>query len=110
MASVRPARGEIWWHEPPDQKPRPYLILTRNEAIDRLTKLIAVPSTRTIRDLQSEVALDREDGMPDVCVLSTDNITVVRKALLTRRITKLSSEKMTEVCTALDEATDCSSK
>jgi mRNA interferase MazF len=104
---VRPARGEIWWHEPPDEKPRPYLILTRNEAIDRLTKLVAVPSTRTIRHLQSEVPLDREDGMPGSCVLSTDNITVVRKALLTRRITALSPEKMTEVCRALNAAVSC---
>jgi mRNA interferase MazF len=97
----------MWWHEPPHEKPRPYLILTRNEAIDRLTKLIAVPSTRTIRSLQSEVPLDREDGMPGACVLSTDNITVVRKALLTRRITELTPEKMAEVCTALDMATAC---
>ncbi|MGP0103409.1 MAG: type II toxin-antitoxin system PemK/MazF family toxin [Solirubrobacteraceae bacterium] len=75
--------------------------------MDRLTKLIAVPATRTIRSLQSEVALDREDGMPGACVLSTDNIAVVRKALLTRRITELSPERMTEVCRALDKATVC---
>jgi mRNA-degrading endonuclease toxin of MazEF toxin-antitoxin module len=26
-------RGEVWWHEPPDDKRRPVLILTRAEAI-----------------------------------------------------------------------------
>lgn len=27
-------RGEVWWHEPPDSKRRPVLILTRDEAVD----------------------------------------------------------------------------
>jgi mRNA-degrading endonuclease toxin of MazEF toxin-antitoxin module len=45
--------------------------------------------------------------MPGACVLSTDNITVVRKSLLTRRITELGPEKMAEVCKAFDKATDC---
>lgn len=25
-------RGEVWWYEHPDDKPRPALILSRNEA------------------------------------------------------------------------------
>ena len=107
MAPVRPIRGEIWWHEPPDEKPRPYLVLTRDEAIDRMAKLIAVPATRTVRNLRSEVALDHEDGMPEACVLSADNITVVRKALLTRRVTKLNPHRMSQVCEALHKATGC---
>jgi mRNA interferase MazF len=100
-------RGEVWWHEPEDEKPRPYLVLVRDEAIESLTKLVAVPTTRTVRRLPSEVALDHDDGMPSPCVLSTDNITVVQKALLTRRITKLGADRMHEVCRALAYATGC---
>lgn len=100
-------RGEVWWHEPEDDKARPYLLFTRDEAIDSLTQLIAVPATKTIRNLPSEVALDREDGMPAACVLSTDNITVVRKALLTKRITTLRPEKLSQVCRALGAAVSC---
>ena len=48
-----------------------------------------------------------EDGMPRESVLSLDNTTLVRKALLTERITTLSSERMNEVCKALDYATSC---
>jgi mRNA-degrading endonuclease toxin of MazEF toxin-antitoxin module len=66
----------VWWHEPPDDEPRPFVILTRNEAIAGLEKLVAVPTTRTIRGIPSEVELGREDGMPGDCVVSTDNITV----------------------------------
>ncbi|HEY7953217.1 MAG TPA: hypothetical protein VID70_09525 [Solirubrobacteraceae bacterium] len=42
-------RGEVWWYESPDEPPRPWVILTRDEAIDRLTKILAAPATRTIR-------------------------------------------------------------
>ena len=33
-------RGEVWWHEPPDSKRRPVLILTRDEAVDRVFNVI----------------------------------------------------------------------
>jgi mRNA interferase MazF len=104
---MTPTRGEVWWHEPPDDESRPFVILTRNEAIAGLEKLVAIPTTQTIRGIPSEVELSRADGMPGDCVVSTDNITVVRKALLTRHITTLNSERMDEVCRALAYATSC---
>jgi mRNA interferase MazF len=100
-------RGEVWWHEPPDDKRRPVLILTRDEAIDSLNKLVTTPATGTIRGLASEVPVGPDDGMPRESVISLDNTTLVRKALLTGRITTLSSERMNEVCKALDYATSC---
>ena len=62
------ARGEVWWHEAPDERRRPYLVLTRDEVIPFLTQLIAVPITRTIRGIPTEVPLDRSDGMAVECV------------------------------------------
>jgi mRNA interferase MazF len=100
-------RGEVWWHEPPDDKRRPVLILTRDEAIDSLNKLVTAPATGTIRGLASEVPVGPDDGMPRESVISLDNTTLVRKALLTERITTLSSERINEVCKALDYATSC---
>jgi mRNA-degrading endonuclease toxin of MazEF toxin-antitoxin module len=38
--------------------------------------------------------------------VSTDNITVVRKALLTRHITTLGPERVSEVCRALELVQD----
>jgi mRNA interferase MazF len=100
-------RGEVWWHEPPDDKRRPVLILTRDEAIESLNKLVIAPATGTIRGLASEVPVGPDDGMPRESVISLDNTTLVRKALLTERITTLSSERIDEVCKALDYATSC---
>lgn len=64
-------------------------------------------ATRTIRRIPTEVYLDESDGMPAPCVLTLDNFTVVRKAALTRRITRLRPERMAEVCTALNVAVAC---
>jgi mRNA-degrading endonuclease toxin of MazEF toxin-antitoxin module len=48
---MRSARGEVWWYEPPHEKARPVLVLTRSQAVARLEKLVAVPATQTIRGL-----------------------------------------------------------
>jgi mRNA interferase MazF len=100
-------RGEIWWVEDPSAGRRPHLILTRTAAIGVLTQLLAVPATTTIREIPTEVALDESDGMPRACVLSLDNIHLVRRAHFVERITELAPDKLRAVCEALGVATDC---
>jgi mRNA interferase MazF len=99
------ARGEVWWYEDPRAGRRPYLILTRDEAIPVLNQVMAAPATTTIRDIPTEVRLGRDDGMPEECVLSLDNVTVIRRALCTERITTLNPAHLREVCEALRIAT-----
>lgn len=101
------SRGEVWWFEHPAAGRRPYLILTRAEAIPALSRVLAVPATRTVRDIPTEVALDPEDGMPEACVLSLDNVEPIRRSLCTERITRLGPELMGAVCQALAAATGC---
>ncbi len=72
-----------------------------------LNQVIGVPVTRTIRGIPTEVPLDRDDGMPASCVLTVDNISLIRPALCTERITQLSHEKLVAVCEALHAATAC---
>ncbi len=103
------ARGEVWWHEAPNQKRRPYLVLTRDEGIAVLTQVLAVPATRVIRSIPTEVALTPDDGMPANCVLTLDNTHLVRLSHLVERITTLSDLKMTETCSALAFAIRCDS-
>lgn len=100
-------RGEIWWAEHPDAGRRPYLVLTRHAAIPVLDRVLAVPATRTVRGIPTEVQLDEADGMPQPCALSFDNITTMPKALLTERICRLSVNKLEESCRALRAATAC---
>jgi mRNA interferase MazF len=102
------ARSEIWWVEHPDVGRRPFLVLTRQAAIPVLNALLAVPATRKIRLIPTEVVLDIDDGMPEKCALSLDNLTLVPKELFRDRITRLSVERMSEVCRALTLASGCS--
>jgi mRNA interferase MazF len=100
-------RGEIWWVERPADGRRPYLVLVRDSAIPVLQALVCVPATRTIRGIPSEVELGPDDGMPERCVLSFDNVRVLRKAYFVERICTLGPEKMDRVCRALAIATGC---
>lgn len=100
-------RGDVYWYEHPHAGRRPFLILTRTEALAVLNQVLAVPATRTIRRIPTEVPLDESDGMPSRCVLVLDNVASIRPALCTERITTLGPEKLRSVCEALSAATAC---
>ena len=101
------SRGEIWWYEHPRSGRRPFLILTRDEALPVLNQVLGVPATRTVRGIPTEVALDESDGMPARCCLTLDNVTPIRTSLCTQRITTLPEDRLREVCSALGAATAC---
>jgi mRNA interferase MazF len=100
-------RAEIWWVEHPDTGRRPACVLTRQAAIPVLNSVLVAPATRTIRHIPTEVKLTRDDGMPDDCALSFDNLATVPIALLTTRITRLPDTRLPELCSALRAATGC---
>ncbi|MBA3632949.1 MAG: type II toxin-antitoxin system PemK/MazF family toxin [Acidobacteria bacterium] len=95
-------RGDIVWHKfkEPD-KTHPVLILTRNGAIAGLNSITVIPTTTTIRDLQSQVVLTEEDEMREVCAINLDGIQTIPKNKLGFYITHLSEERMQEVFKAI---------
>lgn len=95
-------RGDVVLHKfkEPDKR-RPVLIITRDEAIDKLNSVTVIPTTTTIRDLESQVFLSDNDGMSEPCVLNLDWIQTVPKSKLGRKITTLSDERMEEVFEAI---------
>jgi mRNA interferase MazF len=97
----------VWWYEHPEAGRRPFLVLTRTEAVPVLNQVLAVPTTRTVRRIPTEVPLDQNDGMPAPCVLALDSVSLIRPALCTERITALAPSRMAEVCEALRVATAC---
>ncbi|HEX2016694.1 MAG TPA: type II toxin-antitoxin system PemK/MazF family toxin [Solirubrobacteraceae bacterium] len=100
-------RGELWWLEEPGGGRRPVCILTRAEAIPVLRRVTVAPATRTIRDIPTEVDLGPEDGLPQRCVLTLDNVTTVPKALLVDHIATLPQRRLRELCVALEIALGC---
>lgn len=100
-------RGEVWWHEPPDEKPRPVLVLTRDDVIRRTLDVVAMPASRTPHDWLTEVEIGPEDGMPTASFLVAENTLSAEKVFLLHRMTVLGEAKMAEVCRALDVASGC---
>jgi len=100
-------RGEVWWMDHPTRGRRPACILTRQAAIPVLNSVLVVPATTNVRGIPTEVRLGPEDGMPDECALTFDNLGPVSKALLTERITRLGPAKLAELCAALNVVAGC---
>lgn len=88
-------RGEIRWYTfaSPDKR-RPVLLLTRDA-------VIAVPATRTIRGLSTEVLLSPDDGMPASCALNFDHVGIAQRFRLGAVLTTLSASRWPEVENAL---------
>lgn len=101
------ARGEIWWGEAPDLKGRPYLVLTRDEAIAVLRTVLVAPVTRTVRGIPTEVPLGSDEGLPTVSAATMDNVLPFPKSMLVRRMGALSDGRRHELCSALTAAVDC---
>jgi len=77
------------------------LLLHRDRAYGRLTRVIAAEVTRTIREIPSCVLLTKEDGMPFRCEVNLDNLVSIETELLQRPVTALRRHKMSAVDNAL---------
>jgi mRNA interferase MazF len=105
---ILPARGEVWWCEPPEIGRRPVVVLSRDAAIPRLRRALIAPCTTTIRGLPSEVVLEPGvDPVPRVCAVNLDSVESASTAILTERLGRLASERMESICRALAVAVAC---
>ena len=88
-------RGEVWWAEQPNPiGRRPVLLLSRDEAYHVRNAVTVAQITTTVRNIPVEVALDKKDGLPQLCVVNVDTLTTIKKSLLTQRICALKAEKV----------------
>src|SRR5216684_6178261 len=96
------ARGDIRLYRfaPPD-KARPVVVLTRDSALRYLSTATVAPITSSIRGVPSEVRLDEEDGVKRPCAVNLHNAVTVSQQRLGRRIAHLSTQRMTQLCSAL---------
>lgn len=104
---VKPRRAEIWWGETPDEKGRPYLVVTRDAAIGVVTRILAAPVTRRVRGIPTEVPLGPDEGLPTECAAPFDNLQPIAAALLVRRLGALDDARGDEICAAIAAAVDC---
>jgi mRNA interferase MazF len=102
-----PRRGDVWWLESPEMGRRPVLVITRDSAIDVLTGIVVAPITRTVRNIDSEIRLDSDDGMPELCAASFDNLRTVPRSMMSTKLSRLSTERLSEICGAVSFALEC---
>lgn len=103
-----PLRGELWWCETPDAGRRPCVVLTRDQAIPRLRRIVVAYATTNERGLETEVVLEpTEDPVRQRCVLQLDSTQSLALSLFVDRIGRLSDDRMREVCAALAVAVGC---
>lgn len=100
-------RGEVWWAEAPEFGRRPVLVLSRDAVLSALARPLIAPLTTRIRGLPTEIPLGPDDGLPEECVVSLDNVQPLSAALLVSRQAVLGPAVMDRVCRALVVATDC---
>jgi mRNA interferase MazF len=95
-------RGEIWWARlalPAGR--RPVALVSRDAAyLVRSSVTVAEVST-VVRAIPSEVALGTRDGMPRPCVINTDHLVTIPKAVLEAHIISLSKTKLEQLDAAL---------
>ena len=82
-------------------------VLTRDAAIEVLSAVTCAPITRTIRGIRSEVSVGADEGLPDVSVITCDNLVTLPKAMLAEEpVGRLDLERRAELDRALRYALD----
>jgi len=107
MSVPLPRRGDVWLADLPGDKIRPIVVMTRGNVIRHLHSVVAAPVTSTIRGIPSEVVLTRNDGLLHASVANLDNIQLVSRARLIRRVGALSDASLADACRALRFAVAC---
>ena len=100
-----PRRGDVWLAQL--DKVRPIVVLTRDPFGRILHSVIVAPVTTTIRGISTEVVLGANDGLRVRSVASLDNVQLVARERLIRRVGRASAPSMSAICRALALATGC---
>jgi mRNA interferase MazF len=106
MTDVVPRRGDVWLAEL--DKVRPVVILTRDPLAGLLHAVIAAPITSTVRGLSAEVSVGAEDGVRHTSVANLDNVQLIARSRLVRRVGRARRATMAAICAALAAAVGCS--
>ena len=100
-------RGDVWWGEAPDQKGRPYLVVSRDVANRVMQRVLVAPVTTRARGIQSELPLGTDEGLPYPSVASFDNLRSFPKAMLVRKLGSLADTRSADICAAARATLDC---
>jgi mRNA interferase MazF len=101
------ARGELWWGQAPDEKGRPFLVVSRDAANAVMQRVLVAPVTTRIRRVPSELPLGEAEGLPHPSVASFDNLRPFPKSMLVRPLGALAPERRHLLCAVAAATLDC---
>jgi mRNA interferase MazF len=88
-------------------KRRPVVVLTRDPLGRVLHSVIVGPVTSTVRGLSTEVELSPADGVGKRSVVNLDNLQLLSRTRLVRRVGRAAPATMEQICIAAAEAIAC---
>jgi mRNA interferase MazF len=94
-------RGDVFDAEVPGLGRRPAVVVTRQVAIPFLANVIVATVTARIRNLPTEIPLDRAQGLDHESVANCDNLYTVPKSALGHLRGRLDPEQLARLDAAL---------
>lgn len=105
MNGPAPRRGDVWLARL--DKVRPVVVLTRDPMGALLHSVIVAPVTSTVRGLSTEAPVGPEDGVRVASVAALDNVQLLARGQLVRRVGRVRHGTLKTICRALAVATGC---
>ena len=93
--------------ETPNQKRRPVLVISRDDAIPVLHNVVVAPVTSTIREIATCIPVGADEGIDHDSVATFDGLAAVPKSVLTRRLGELGVGGRRRICEALAALANC---
>jgi mRNA interferase MazF len=99
-------RGEIWLAEV-GKKPRPVVVLTRDDVLDVRANVTVAEVTTQARGLAVEVPIEPNTGVDDTSVVNADGIHTISQRRLTKRLGTVDDSALDHICAAVATALGC---
>lgn len=99
-------RGDVWFAATPSGD-RPVLVLTRDPVASIIQRVVVAELRSTARQVESELELGPDNGLPGDCVVTFDNLRTIDRKHLRRRVTQLDEVTMHRACERLNMALGC---
>lgn len=90
----------------PDEKGRPFLVVSRDVAHRVMQRVLVAPVTTRIRGVPSELPVGADEGLPHPSVAGFDNLRPFPKAQLVRRLGTL-GQRRHPLCEVAAATLDC---
>jgi mRNA interferase MazF len=99
-------RGEIWLADV-GRKPRPVLVVTRDEVLDVRANVTVVEITTQARGITVEVPIGTDTGLRQHSVANCEGLRTVSQRSLTSRLGSVDDDTLDATCAALAVALGC---